>query len=263
MSTIVQTESDLCHIVAALNENAMTLASRMHLACDAVIVNQCHEDGRNEYTYDGHRIRVVNASERGVGRSRNQGLLLSEAPVTLIGDEDIIYHEGYAETILRAFHEHPEADVLLFNVEQSEGRQTYRNKDFARVRFYSCGRYPAYSIAIRTARQREANVWFSLLFGGGARYMAGEDSLFLTDCLRKGLRIYRTPESIGREIARESTWFEGYTEKFFRDRGALYRALYGGWAPFLGFLYLCKNKGEWLTGRTFSEAWRLLREGMR
>ena len=263
MATTVRSECELLHVVSALNENPKTLAERMHLGCDAVIVNQCGEDRRDEYSYAGHRIRVVNAAERGVGRSRNQGMLLCDAPIMLFGDEDIVYEDGYAEAVIRACHEHPEADVLLFNVEQSKGRETYRNQDYARVRFYSCGRYPAYSIAIRTARQQEAGVWFSLLFGGGAKYMAGEDSLFLMDCLRRGLRLYRINICLGKETARESTWFEGYTDRFFRDRGRLYRHLYGAAAPVIGLFYLIRRRREWLSDRPFKEGWRLLREGMR
>lgn len=263
MGETVQNGCDLIHIVAALDENPMTLAARMHLGTDAVIVNQCNEDSRSEYLYDSHRIRVVNSSERGVGRSRNQGLLLCDAPYILIGDEDIVYEEGYAGEVLREFGAHPEADVLLFNVIQSNGRETYRNTDYHRVRFYNSGRYPAYSIALRTEKLRQANVWFSLLFGGGARYAAGEDSLFLMDCLKKGLKIYRTTPCLGRETERESTWFTGYDDKFFRDRGTLYRALYGRWAPLMGLRFLRKKRHEWLADRSFGEAWSLMRQGMR
>ncbi|MBR5116382.1 MAG: glycosyltransferase family 2 protein, partial [Lachnospiraceae bacterium] len=125
------------------------------------------------------------------------------------------------------------------------------------------GRYPAYSIALRTAKQREANVWFSLLFGGGAKYAAGEDSLFLADCLKKGLRLYHSPLNLGAETARESTWFTGYNDKFFRDRGTLYRALYGRMAGILALRFLYKNRREWLADRSFGSAYRLIREGMR
>ena len=259
----VENRSGLTHIVAALNENPKTLAARMHLGCDAVIVNQCHEDRMDVFQYEDHRIRVVHSAERGVGRSRNQGLLLVESEFALIGDEDIVYQDGYTESVLQEFREHPEADILLFNVTQSAGRETYHNKDFGRVRIWNCGRYPAYSIALRTAKLREANVWFSLLFGGGAKYAAGEDSLFLADCLRKGLRLYRSPLSLGAETARESTWFTGYNDRFFRDRGTLYRALYGRMAGVLALRFLYKNRKEWLADRSFGSAYRLIREGMR
>ena len=72
--------------------------------------------------------------------------------------------------------------------------------------------------------------------------MNGEDSLFLHDALKAGLNIYRTTVAIGHETANDSTWFKGYTDKFFFDRGVLYHFLYGKMAYVLGFRYLLKNR---------------------
>ena len=58
----VKSNSGLTHIVAALNENPKTLAARMHLGCDAVIVNQCHEDRVDFFQYEDHLIRVICSS---------------------------------------------------------------------------------------------------------------------------------------------------------------------------------------------------------
>ena len=47
------------------------------------------------------------------------------------------------------------------------------------------------------------------------------------DCLKYGLKVYAVPIELGMERERESTWFKGYTDKFFIDRGVLYHFLYG------------------------------------
>ena len=59
-----------------------------------------------------------------------------------------------------------------------------------------------------------SGVTFSLLFGGGARYGSGEDSLFLKTFIDKGFSVYTAPVTIAEEKAGESTWFAGYNEKF-------------------------------------------------
>lgn len=253
----------LTHVISALNENADTLPARMNIGCDAVIVNQCDENGVRDITHEDHNIRIISSTGRGVGRSRNTGLLEVDTPYFLIGDEDIVYKDGYADAVINAFEAHPEADVLLFNVEQSTGRSTYHSGSYGRVRFYNCGRYPAYSIAMRTDAWLNANVWFSLLFGGGAKYAAGEDSLFLMDLLRKGVRIYHMPVCLGRESDRESTWFRGFDDKYFRDRGRLYRSLYGHFAPVMSIYFLFRKRKEWLQGRRFLPSLSLMIEGMR
>lgn len=249
-------------LVSALNQDVRQLAQRMNLPADTLLIHQCSENRCEEWEQGGIRVRCWHFAERGVGLSRNNALLRADGDIALFSDEDIVYDTGAAEKILGAFREHPEADLLLFNVRVQESRRTYWTDRFHRVRWYNSGRYPAYSIAVRTRRIQEKNLTYSLFFGGGAKYANGEDSLFLHDCLRAGLKIYAVPEEIGEEQPRPSTWFFGYDEKFFHDRGVLYHELYGALAGLMGlrFLYKMRKNSETLSGR---EAKRALFSGIR
>ena len=55
----------------------------------------------------------------------------------------------------------------------------------------------------------------------------GEENIFLFDCLKSGLKIYYEPQVIAKLHMNESTWFSGYNKKYFLDRGAVSRKLYG------------------------------------
>ncbi|MDO4294021.1 MAG: glycosyltransferase [Eubacteriales bacterium] len=231
-------------LVSAVKKDGRALARGMRLEADSIIINQCDENRYEEWEQDGKRIRCYSFAERGVGLSRNNALMRADRELCLFSDEDIVYDPGAAQRVEEAFAAHPEADMLLFNVRVQESRRTYWNGRFKRVRWYSCGRYPAYSIAVRTARMHEKNLTYSLLFGGGARYANGEDSLFLMDSLRAGLKIYAVPAELGEERPRPSTWFFGYDEKFFHDRGVLYHALYGRLAWLMGLRFLYKMRGN-------------------
>ena len=200
---------------------------------------------------------------KGVGLSRNTALENADHELVQFGDDDIVYSQGYAAKIVSEFEKHPEADVLLFNVKQQEGRETYHNTDYKRVSWYNYGRYPAYAICARRRKLVGSGVRYSLLFGGGAPYMNGEDSLFLHDCLKAGLRIYRTDVVIGEETAGESTWFKGYTDKFFFDRGVLYHFLYGSMAPVWGLRFLFKNRKEMCRDKGLGACYKLLRDGIK
>lgn len=211
-------------LVSAVNEDVDTLAERMNLQADAIIVNQCGENTYREYSYQEHRIRCYSFAERGVGLSRNNCLMRAQGDICLFADEDIIYRPGAVRAIEAEFEKNPDADMILFNMDVPEDRATYHIDGYGRVRWYNCGRYPTYSFAARTEKLREANIAFSLLFGGGARYSNGEDSLFLAECISKGLKVFKAPVTIGKENGRPSTWFHGYNEKFFYDRGVLYHS---------------------------------------
>lgn len=204
-------------LVSSLNQEVKSLAEKMNLQADAILINQCNENRYEEWTQDGHRIRCYHLAERGVGLSRNNALLRADADLCLFSDEDIVYDDGAAERIIEGFEQHPEADMLLFNVRVQESRFTYWNSFYKRVRWYNCGRYPAYSFALRTAKMHEKNLTYSLLFGGGAKYANGEDSLFIHDCLKAGLKVYSIPVEIGEEQPRPSTWFSALTANFSRQ----------------------------------------------
>ena len=214
-------------LASVMNEEPKALAGRMMLESDAVIINQCDRLDYEEVEWKGHRLRFCSFPERGVGRSRNEAILRADGDICLFSDGDIVYEPGYSEAIAAEFIRRPDADMILFNVMVEEERRTYWITERKRVHWYNCGRYGAVSFAVRRESLLSSRVMFSLLFGGGARYSNGEDSLFLKEFMDKGYKVYTAPVTIAREIGGDSTWFKGYHEKFFRDRGVLYRHLYG------------------------------------
>lgn len=62
-------------LVSAVDKDAAALVRQMHIATEAVIVNQCGRYGYEEITVGGHRVQVFSMPERGVGLSRNTALL--------------------------------------------------------------------------------------------------------------------------------------------------------------------------------------------
>lgn len=250
-------------LVSAVNQDVRTIAERMNIETDAIVINQCDGFGYEEYKHHGHTICCYSLKERGVGLSRNNALMRAGEELCVFADEDVVYETGYARRVEEAFERHRNADMILFNVKVAPSRRTYWNEGEKRIRWYNYGRYPAYSIAARTDALHRANVNFSLLFGGGARYSNGEDSLFLKDCLKAGLRLMASPVVIGEEKERESTWFHGYNDKFFKDRGVLYHYLYGKMAVPFSIRFLLAHKDEMCREIGWKQAYKLMRDGIK
>lgn len=250
-------------LVSAVGQRPEELISRMKLRSDAIIVNQGQEHAFQKLTRDGYEIRFYDFMEKGVGLSRNTALLRADGDILLFSDEDITYDDGYADRVLAEFKKHPEADMLLFNVRVGASRATYHIERYGRIRWYNSGRYPTYSFAVRREKLHRNNITFSLLFGGGAKYSNGEDSLFLRDCLKAGLRIYSVPVEIGEEAERESTWFTGYHDKFFFDRGVLYHYLYGRMAVLFALRFILTKKNFMCREIPPGQAFQLMRQGVR
>lgn len=254
-------------LVSCVQQNTAALAETMNLGSDSIVINQCDENSYNEYEYNGNIIRCYSFKERGVGLSRNNALLRATADIVLFSDEDIRYVDGYAKTICDEFEKRPDVDMLLFNFDVAEERFTYYTKTETKITRLNCGRYPTYSFAIRREKLQKANITFNLFFGGGAKYSNGEDSLFIRECIRKGLKIYALSITIGREEPRESTWFKGYTEKFFFDRGVLYKPLYGALAKPLALRFLLAHKEIFFKDNkevtSWQQAYKLMKKGMK
>ncbi|MCM1062968.1 MAG: glycosyltransferase [Eubacterium sp.] len=250
-------------LASVMNETMENVVEHMGLESDAVIINQCERFGVQRMEHRGHTVSFYSFPDRGVGRSRNEAILRADRDICLFADGDIVYGPGYAEAIAAEFERNPGADMILFNVDVEESRRTYHIRDRKRVHWYNCGRYGAVSFAVRRESLLRSRVTFSLLFGGGAKYSNGEDSLFLKEFMDKGYRVYTAPVTIGREEAGESTWFAGYNEKFFTDRGVLYHFLYGKLAGAMSLRFLLAHKGIFCKEISLKQAYAWMKQGVR
>lgn len=250
-------------LASVMNETMEHIVDHMNLDSDAVIINQCDCLQAQEMEHRGHRVRFFSFPDRGVGRSRNEAILRADQDICLFSDGDIVYEPGYAEAIAMEFERNPGADMILFNIAVEESRRTYHIKEWKKVHWYNCGRYGAVSFAVRRSSLLKSGVTFSLLFGGGARYSNGEDSLFLKEFMGKGYSVYTAPVTIGREEAGQSTWFAGYNEKFFTDRGVLYHYLYGRLAWAMCLRFLLAHRGIFCADVGVAQAYGWMRQGIR
>lgn len=249
-------------LASVMNESMEHIVEHMRLDSDAVIINQCDRLQVQETEHRGHRVRFFSFPDRGVGRSRNEAIMRADQDICLFSDGDIVYEPGYAEAVAAEFERNPRADMILFNIAVEESRRTYHIEERKRVRWYNCGRYGAVSFAVRRDSLWRSGVTFSLLFGGGAKYSNGEDSLFLKEFMDKGYRVYTAPVTIGREEAGQSTWFSGYNEKFFRDRGVLYHYLYGRLAGAMSLRFLLAHRGIFCGEVSVAQAYAWMRQGV-
>lgn len=251
-------------LVSTMHQTDYSLLPRMNIQSDAIVVNQCDRNEFEELNYQGHTIRWLSFRERGVGLSRNNALMRATADICLLADDDVTYCDGYAELVLDTFRENPKADVIVFNVPSTHPRRKeYIIPRKTRVRFHNGLRYATFRIAIRTESIRKANIHFTLIFGGGTRYSGGggDDSLFLVDCLKQGLKIYAVPIEIGTVSHSESTWLDGNRDKYLHDKGALFAAISKAWSPLLSLQFVIRHRRLFQGEKTLKEACALMLRG--
>ena len=211
-------------LVACMHQTDDSLYKEMNLQTDAILANQCDEYSYRLFTEeDGSKVELLSSADRGVGNNRNKALIHASGKYLMCSDQDMIYVDGYEKIVEEAFAKCPKADIIVFNLEYLN-RFTPARKEtgkFKKVYLWNCMRYGTARVAMRKGAVDKACLSFSPLYGGGAKYSSGEDSLFIRDAFRKGLKMYACPEVIAKVKQEESSWFSGYTDKYFIDKGIL------------------------------------------
>lgn len=229
-------------LVSTMYQKDYSLLERMNIHSDVIVINQCDYNKVERFTFRGYDVLWMSFNERGVGVSRNNALLRASGDILLFADDDVVYEDDYSQRIIGCFENNPTVDFIVFNLKSlnPERPEAVVDKTY-KLHWYNCMKFGACKIAIRKDEIRKANVYFSLLFGGGAQYQAGEDSLFIIQCLKQKMSALASTELIGTVRQESSSWFKGFDEKFFFDKGVLMKQCFGIWAKALLVVLLVKN----------------------
>ena len=252
-------------LLATMDQMDDSVLDTTGICSDVIVCNQnVAKTDYRKYIKNGHNVRWYDFQERGVGLNRNNALLRATADICLLADDDVVYEEGYEKIVLDAFENHPEADMILFNIYSADGKKRSNAQKSMRVRLNNCGRYGAVRLAFRRLSVIKNAISFNQLFGGGCMFTAGEDIIFLRTCIKKGLHVIAVPDCILRLTdQRPSTWFSGHNQKFYEDFGSGYYCHFGNLAAVATFVQLIRRRKKLLGDYSFWEAWKHARTGIR
>ncbi len=229
-------------LCATMHQNDFSKIEQMNIRTDVVFANQAEGYSYREYAFEGHTAKMITTATRGVGKNRNTALLHASAEYCLLADDDVVYADDMPERVIAEFEAHPDADVMVFHLDSlSESRHLKKYPKTQKWPWYKGLAWGGVRIAFRLSSVRKANVWFTTLFGGGAKFSSGEDSLFLTELRRAGLTFYVSKETIGKVSFEKSSWFTGHNESFFYGKGAFYQAARRR-TKYIWFFYMALKK---------------------
>lgn len=204
-----------------------------------LIINQC--DNGN-IVYDGN-VRMINSNEIGLSKSRNKGIDNAEGDICIIGDDDVKYVEGFEKLVIDEFRKNPKADIITFQVKTPEGDffKNYKDSSFKHDR-RSVLKVSSIEVAFKLESIKNNNIRFDEMFGLGAKYVSGEENIFLTDCLKKGINITYVPTTIA--IHPKESSGKKLDERGILSKGALFYRLFGFKSIILNLLFIAKKYKE-------------------
>lgn len=235
------------HLVSTMFQKNMDFTHHMGCKEDMLVVNQTVTDNFLEELYEGRRHRMLSVTERGLSNSRNRLLENAKGDIVILGDDDLLYLEGYSQKIRKAYEDHPDADIIAFSFTQKQFESTRRQFKTARkLNLFTISKIASVEITFKAKAVLDAKLQFCPVLGLGAKYGACEENAFLADALRAGLTIWYVPETIcylKPDPPERVKWQKGFDQEYFVKRGACFYRIYGKlFGPFsLAFLLLKKR----------------------
>lgn len=234
-------------LVSTMNcNNPKELAEKMNINSDAIIINQCDKVAYEEFKYRNHSIKVYSFNERGLGLSRNNAIMRATGDIVLLADDDEIFEIDYEKKIIDEFSKNKKADMIIFDFKalNSDKISIPTIKKCTKINKYNCLKYGSVRFAFKLYKIRKNNISFTQICGAGTKYGSGEDSIFLYDCLNAKMNIFTSPTVIASVSFSKSSWFKGFNEKYYFDKGALFQMLYKNKSIIFMIAFIIKNRKE-------------------
>jgi hypothetical protein len=200
-------------------------------------------------------VSLRSLSSSGVARSRNAALEACASEVLLFTDDDVRLVAVGLCWIISTFAADPSLCLLAGQTLLGDGAPAKRYPARAHgLRHFNSARIGTVELAVRPRRVRDSGVWFDADFGAGAPYRLGDEYIFVTDCLKRGLRGKYGPVAIAIHRGRSSgDAFSGTAE----DRGRVFERVFNPLlTPLVKLAFLVRH---WRRLGSPASAWQFAR----
>jgi hypothetical protein len=251
----MENKNSLQLLVSTMNQTDYSLIQKMNIKSSAIVINQTTHTSFDIIEYENFQVYWYNFNNLGLSLSRNLSTLLSTSDLVLFVDDDEILLDNYYDLVTNAFNVCPKAHLISFNLISKQNMNRFINTQIKKLSIFNSFRYGAARIAFRKNAIYKKHISFNMLFGPGSKY-SGEDSVFISDCLKRGLSFYSHPGyiSIIDDNPTNSSWFKGYNKKYFIDKGAIFANVSNFFFPFFIFYFLIKNSKTYYSKVKLSSA---------
>lgn len=248
-------------LVATMHQKDYSLLDKMNINSDAIVINQCDQNSENEIQHDEKKVKWFNDSDRGLSKSRNIALKHATGDICILADDDLEYVKNYSDLIIEQFKLHPQADIITFQVEGIEKKFKSYHKEPRKLNYLTSMKVSSVEVAFRLEKIKEFGIKFDENFGAGSRYKMGEENIFLTKCLKKGLKIKYVPITIARLHIGNSSWFDGFNKQYFINRGAVFAAISKSFSFFLIVQFAIRKRKIYSENISVSSAIKFMLKG--
>lgn len=185
-------------------------------------------------------VFIYELSGKGLSRNRNNALRYAESDICFIADDDVEYDFDKLQELVNYYESNPEIDLITFKYRTKCNGKQYpvgsfdlRNKP---------NNFNISSIEISFKRKSvQGRIFFNELLGlGSPKAGAGEDDIFILDCLDSGLKCCYLPITVVTHNDSTTGVRDGGKERVIFSRGILTRIMHPRTYPFY-YVYLARS----------------------
>lgn len=213
----------------------------MNIKSNFVMINQVTDPDAELQNYVEGGVVVHSMRGRGLSRSRNKAISLADSDVCLIADGDVSYNTDYEAVILKAFQDNPNMDIIIFSLNRVDG--TVMSVKPGKLGLLHTMKVNSKQIAFRRASIVTTGLNFDERFGAGTDLYMGEENIFLSDCVKRGLKIFSHPSNIASLRPHESTWSRERNSQFYYVKGRMFYRISNILAVALSLRFVFRKSG--------------------
>lgn len=181
--------------IATHGDDGMTaILARNYPSFTGVSYRVGWQHGKGSFNYrNDMSVRINKASC--LTENRNTLIDEFEGDIVLFADNDISYTSEQLEAVISAFEANPDVGFICFKLDGLD--KNYPEREFD-MELQPHGYYPSScEIAVRTSVLKETGVRFDTRFGLGSRFVGCEETVFVDNLLKCGVKGLYCPVVIG------------------------------------------------------------------
>lgn len=193
------TSKDIEILIATMNRTSLDFLYKMFPYeklenLSLIIVNQTDEFHLLNSTIDS--IKVINSFDMGLSKSRNLAISNATKQILLIADDDVIYQKNFLKAISNSFNKNDNLDGICFQVidDQNKFFRKYPLKKKLQLSYFEI--FNCMSVEIAFKKSIGKNCKFDENFGLGSEFQLGEETIWLFDGIKKGIKFGYEPNVI-------------------------------------------------------------------
>lgn len=224
------------------------------LSTNHLIINQLLDIKQSKY----QQKNLISLRERGVSKSRNRAIENTHFEIALISDDDVEFLENIENIVVDAFKKNPDADIITFQAKIPTGepfKSNYKTKSFYH-NLKTIMRVSTIEMAFRVESIKKNNLKFDEEFGLGSNYPTGEEAIFLSDAIKKGLRILYIPTTIVSHAKESSGGMFKNNPKLIEAKGAMFYRIFALGGYLVSLLFALKKYK--MSNYSFIEFYKLM-----